>query len=233
MTQPLAYASSLPADQVAAPDLSSIEALARADLEAAYRAREAALADCRRIIRCSANAIRAVHREEWSRAEGLMGEAGEALAAVQAALAPHPEVLHAGFVADAAKEYAEARLTAALARGTGLSDHRALGLDVAPFLNGMGEAVGELRRRMLDRLHAGDVAEAEEVLVAMDSIVDLLADLDFPDGMTGGLRRTTDVARALVERSRSDLTTTVVQEKLRIELQQRLGKSSNPSSNPR
>jgi translin len=233
MRQPLGSGSSLPADPVASPDLSSIEAMARADLEGAYRARETALADCRRIIRCSANAIRAVHREEWSRAEGLMEEAGETLAAVQAALAPYPEVLHAGFVADAAKEYAEARLTAAMARGADLPDHRALGLDVAPFLNGLGEAVGELRRRMLDRLRAGEVAEAEEVLVAMDTIVDLLADLDFPDGMTGGLRRTTDVARALVERSRADLTATVVQERLRVELEQRLGNPPDQGGQPR
>ena len=174
-----------------------------------------------------------MHRDEWSRAEELMGQAGEALAAVQTALTSHPEVLHAGFVADAAKEYAEARLTAALARGSDLPDHRDLGIDVAPYLNGLGEAVGELRRRLLDRLRAGEVGEAEEILVAMDAIVDLLAGLDFPDGMTGGLRRTTDVARALVERSRSDLTTTVVQEKLRIELQQRLGKSDYPGTDRR
>ncbi len=174
-----------------------------------------------------------MHRDEWGRAEELMKEAGETLAAIQADLAPSPEVLYAGFVADAAKEYAEARLTAALARGADLPTHRDLGVDVAPYLNGLGEAVGELRRRLLDRLRAGEVGEAEEILVAMDAIVDLLAGLDFPDGMTGGLRRTTDVARALVERSRSDLTTTVVQEKLRIELQQRLGKSSNPGTNPR
>ena len=98
-----------------------------------------------------------------------------------------------------------------------------LGVGAAPYLNGLGEAVGELRRRLLDQLRAGRVAEAEATLQAMDAVVDLLADLDFPDGMTGGLRRTTDVARALVERSRADLTATVVQERLRLELQDRIG----------
>ena len=232
MTQPLGSALPLLAEPVASPDLGSIQALARADMEAAYKAREAALADCRRIIRCSANAIRAVHRQEWSRAEVLMGEAGEALAAVQAS-APYPEVLHAGFVADAAKEYAEARLTAGPGerrRSPRPSRPRSRRGAVPQRIGGSGRRV---RRRMLDRLRAGDVAEAEEVLVAMDSIVDLLADLDFPDGMTGGLRRTTDVARALVERSRSDLTATVVQERLRLELEQRLGNPPNHGHQPR
>jgi translin len=89
---------------------------------------------------------------------------------------------------------------------------------VAAYLNGLGEAVGELRRRMLDLLRAGEIGAAEDALEAMDRIHELLADLDYPDGMTGGLRRTTDVARALIERSRSDLTTTVIQERLRRDL---------------
>ena len=90
-----------------------------------------------------------------------------------------------------------------------------LGIDPVPFLHGLGEAVGELRRRLLDLLRAGDVEQAQTTLDAMDQIVDLLAEMDYPDGMTNGLRRTTDVSRALVERSRSDLTATVVQERLR------------------
>ena len=91
-------------------------------------------------------------------------------------------------------------------------------MDAAPYLNGLGETVGEMRRRLLDKLRAGDLAEGERLLEGMNAISDLLADLDYPDGMTGGLRRTTDVARALVERSRADLTNTVVQERLRRQL---------------
>ena len=91
-----------------------------------------------------------------------------------------------------------------------------------PFLHGLGEAVGECRRRLLDRLRAGELDEAESLLVMMDAVVDLLADLDYPDGMTSGLRRTTDVSRALVERSRSDLTATAVQERLRRDLERHI-----------
>ncbi len=151
-----------------------------------------------------------------------MEEAAGLLAGVWQALAAHPDILHAGFVSDAAKEYAEARLTAALFGGEPLPLPADLGLDPVPYLHGLGEAVGELRRRLLDRLRAGDLEEPEEILEAMDTIVDLLADLDYPDGMTAGLRRTTDVARSLTERSRADLTATVVQERLRRELSERL-----------
>lgn len=203
------------------PDLAALRDVVGEVLDAKYRAREAALRDCRTVIRSSANAIRALHRGETGEAESLMAEAGRLLADAAGVLAGHGDVLHAGFVHDAAKEYAEARLTAALGSGTALPLPADLGVEVPAYLNGLGEAVGELRRRMLDLLRAGDLVAAEETLVAMDAVVEMLAGIDYPDGMTGGLRRTTDVARALVERSRSDLTTTVVQERLRRDLQTR------------
>ena len=200
------------------PDMSEVSAAVRAVLDDKHRARESGLANSRKIIRLAANAIRSVHRGETSRAGELMEEAGGLLSETVRVLADHPDILHAGFVSDAAKEYAEARLTAALAAGAALPLPEQLGVGVAPYLNGLGEAVGELRRRMLDLLRAGDIGAAEDALEAMDRIHELLADLDYPDGMTGGLRRTTDVARALIERSRSDLTTTVIQERLRRDL---------------
>ena len=201
------------------PDLESLADEVRQVLDAKHAARERGLQNSRKVIRLSANAIRSLHRGETSRAEDLMEEAASLLEDSRQALADHPDVLHAGFVADSAKEYAEARLTAALAAGTPLPLPSELGVAVAPFLNGLGEAVGEMRRRMLDLLRAGDLEEGERTLGAMEGVLDLLAALDYPDGMTGGLRRTTDVARALVERSRADLTTTVIQERLRRDLQ--------------
>lgn len=185
------------------------------ELDATHRAREQGLRDSRKVIRLSANAIRAMHRGEEERAASLMDEARHLLMSTVEVLSDHPAILHAGFVHDAAKEYAEARLTAVLGEGGDLPLPDDLGVWVPAYLNGLGEAVGEMRRRMLDLLRAGDLDTAEEVLSRMDSVVELLATLDYPDGMTGGLRRTTDVARSLVERSRSDLTTTIVQERLR------------------
>lgn len=159
----------------------------------------------------------------------MMAEAEALLADTFAAMAGQPSVLHAGFVWDAAKEYAEARLTAAMFRGEPIPLPADLGLDPVPYLHGLGESVGECRRRLLDILRRGELEEAERLLGLMDSIVDLLAGLDYPDGMTSSLRRTTDVARSLVERSRSDLTTTAVQERLRRDLESHRRVVDSPS----
>lgn len=194
---------------------------ARSVLDARFAAREQGLAGSRRVIRSSANGIRALHRGEWEKAAELISEAGEELAAITANLSDHPETLYAGFVSDAAKEYAEARITEAVLTEQPLPGFEDLGLDPVPYLHGLGEAVGEMRRYMLDLLRRDRVAEAERVLEEMDGIVDQLAEIDYPDGMTNRLRRTTDVARSLVERSRSDLTATVVQERLRQDLRRR------------
>lgn len=203
---------------MASIDLTSIESLARAELDPKHAAREQAIGNGRHIIRASANAIRSIHRGEVERARQLMDEAHTLVADSTAALEGHPDV-NVGILNDAAKEYAEARLFMALANGEALPTPADLGMRVAPYLHGLGEAVGELRRRMLDQLRAGELETAEAILGVMDDVVDLLASLDYPDGMTGGLRRTTDVSRSLVERSRADLTTTIVQERLRADLE--------------
>lgn len=202
-------------------DLEAIDERVRSELDAKFSARETGIVNSRKIIRASANAIRAIHRGDREEAEELMGEAARLLGEASRALQDHPDIFYAGFLSDAAKEYAEARLTAALAADQPLPGPDELGVEVAPYLNGLGEAVGELRRRMLDLLRAGDLEAAEGILEAMDDIYDLLAGLDYPDAMTGGLRRTTDLVRSLSERSRADLTTTIVQERLRRELRQR------------
>ena len=200
------------------PDLTAVEAEVRADLDEKNAARELALKNCRIIIRTSANAIRALHRDERDRAEELLAEARALIAEAEAPLADHQDIYHAGFFYDAVKEYAEGVLTAALLAGERLPLPSEVGVHSVPYLKGLGEAVGEQRRRMLDFLRAGRIEEAEATFVAMDAVLDLLTSLDYPDGMTAGLRRTTDVARSLIERSRSDLTTAVVQERLRSEL---------------
>jgi translin len=203
---------------MAQPDLDPLAQAVRRDLDDKYAAREVGYGNSRRVIRLSANAIRALHRDEREGAAALLEEAGVLLRQAEAAVAAHPDVRYAGFLGDASKEYAEARLTAAVFAGEPLPLPADIGVDSAPYLNGLGETVGEMRRRLLDKMRAGDLAEGERLLEGMDAICELLADLDYPDAMTGGLRRTTDVARALIERSRADLTNTVVQERLRRQL---------------
>lgn len=190
----------------------------RSLLDNRFAAREKAITGSRKVIRSSANGIRALHRGEWSQADELIGDAKSVLDEIVGALEDHPELLHAGFVNDAAKEYAEARITRSIFLADGIPGFEELGVDPVPYLHGLGEAVGEMRRRMLDMLRDESLDQAKALLEQMDDIVDELATFDYPDGMTAGLRRTTDVARSLVERSRSDLTSTVVQERLREDL---------------
>jgi len=204
-------------------DLESLETAVRADLDAKNGARELALKNCRMIIRSSANAIRALHRAEHFEARTLLSAARALIDDTAAALTEHRDIYYAGFFYDAVKEYAEAELTAALLAGEPVPLPSDLDLDAVPYLKGLGEAVGELRRSLLDQLRAGLLAEAEATFGTMETIQDLLQSLDYPDGMTAGLRRTTDVARSLIERSRADLTTTIVQERLRARLEDATG----------
>jgi translin len=197
------------------PGLGEVAALVRARLGAKHDARERALERSRQSIRCSANAIRAVHRGDLGPARALLAEAAEALGQARASCAGQPEVEHAGFVADAAKEYAEARTTFALVTGAVLPGPDELGVPDAAYLNGLAEAVGELRRHLLDSLRAGHLERSEMLLGAMDEIHAVLVTIDYPDGVTGGLRRSTDVARSIIERTRGDLTSALVQARLR------------------
>lgn len=192
----------------------------RSVLDTRFAAREKAITDSRKAIRAAANAIRALHRSDWDDAGKLIEESGGWLAGIVNALDESPELLSHGVVHDAAKEYSEARITQAVLTGEELPSFVELGVDPVPYLHGLGESVGEMRRRMLDLLRAERLEEAEAMLEQMDDIVDQLAQIDYPDGMTNGLRRTTDVSRSLVERSRSDLTATVVQERLRQDLRE-------------
>ena len=195
-----------------------IAAAVRPILDSRFKAREHAITTSRKVIRSSANAIRSLHRDDIQAAHALIAEAKRLYESIVDAAADHPELLHVGYAHDAAKELSEASLTAAMFAGEQLPCHD-VGVDPVPYLHGLGETVGECRRRLLDQLRAGDLASAERLLDTMDTVVDTLASLDYPDGMTNSLRRTTDVSRSLVERSRSDLTSTVVQERLRTQIE--------------
>jgi translin len=184
-------------------------------LEGANRAREVALPLCRQVIRSSGSSIRAVHRHRADDARQHADDAERALRDAQAALSDHPGVAHAGFLHDAEKEYVEARATAALVADESLPSCDELAVDPTSWLRGIGEAASELRRHLLDRLRAGDLEHGERLLAAMDDVYDALITVDFPDALTHGLRRTVDALRAVLERTRGDVTTTVLQERLR------------------
>lgn len=186
--------------------------LARLDL--LNSARERALAETRQITRLSANAVRAVHRGEFGQAEALLEEARRIKDALTAHLVDYPSIYWSGYVQDAHKEFAEARLTLALVAGQPLPGPETLQVEDAVYLNALGEACGELRRHILDVIRAGDLARAEAVLQVMDEIYGVLVQVDYPDAVTNGLRRTTDMVRGVLERTRGDLTLAVEQQKL-------------------
>jgi translin len=200
-------------------ELQQLVTDATAPLVKANEAREIGLAACRRVIRSSGSAIRLVHRLEFDDATRVIAEAEGSLREAQRALAAHPAVAYAGFLIDAEKEFVEATLTLALVQGTPLPS--ADDLDVMPpsWLKGLAEAASELRRHLLDRLRAGDLQQGEVLLEVMDDAYDALVLVDFPDAITGGLRRTLDALRAVLERTRGDVTTTVLQTELRTSIE--------------
>lgn len=191
-------------------------------LEVKHQARETTLLAARRAIRSCGTAIRAVHRREFHEALELIAVAAAYLAEADAALEGHPDVRYAGFVHDAKKEFAEANLTLAFVAGNPIPTAAELGVEVQAYLNGMAEAASELRRQVLDCLRRNENEEAERLLAVMDDVYGLLITIDYPDALTGGLRRTTDALRAVLERTRGDVTTALVASRLQQVVEQRM-----------
>lgn len=203
--------------------MQTLDAIAeniRANFTAKNAARDAALERSRTLIRHCANAIRAVHRDERPLAQEHITAAGEIAAAIRADLAGFPDLYHAGYTQDALKEFAEANIVYALVGNEPLPAPEAIGVEYAAYLNGLGEAAGELRRRCLDIIRHAHSDEAERLLAAMDDIYSLLVTVDYPDAITGGLRRTTDMVRGVTERTRGDITTSLRQYQLQQALRQ-------------
>ena len=201
-------------------NLDAIIEKVRAQLAEKHGAREEGLRLSRDAIRHCANSIRATHRGEFDEAANLLSEARRLLDEAEGSLREHPSMFHAGFLHDAQKEYAEGQLTLALAAERPLPDPDELRVGYPAFLNGMGEAVGEMRRHILDTLRKGDVEQCERKLEYIDAIYTVLTTIDFPDGITSGLRRTTDMVRGVVERTRGDLTVAYRQHQLERSLQE-------------
>jgi translin len=201
-------------------DLSDLATGLREEFDARTAARERSLASSRNAIRACGNAIRALHRYEVEEASKLLDEAQRHVNDGRTALQEFPDILHAGFVHDAEKELAEARITFALVTQAPFPSPQELGLSATAFLKGMAEAIGELRRHILDLMRHHELKRCEELLAAMDDMYYVLVSMDYPDGITYGLRRLTDVARSIIERTRGDFTTSSIQSSLRDALEE-------------
>lgn len=183
------------------------------------RVRDETLVQARTLTRLSALTIRAIHRSESNEAADLLNDAHLLVLKMQRDLASYPELYFAGYTQDAIKEFAEANLTCALIENRPLPRPEELGIEYATYVNGLAETIGELRRRCLDILRQGYSEEAERLLNTMDEIYNFLVTLDYPDAITNGLRRQTDLVRGIIERTRADLTLSLREQHLQEALQ--------------
>ena len=200
--------------------LESIGSKIRTNFTAKNEARDKAIKSSREAIYKCSTSIRAAHRGEYELARSLADEAKAILDEVDEAIAENDDLRYTGFVLDSQKEYAEARITLALVSGEAVPDPDELGVRYSAYLNGLGEAAGELRRHILDVMRRGRVQQCENILEMMDDIYSLLVTIDYPDAVTGGLRRTTDMVRGVLERSRGDLTVALRQRELEVKLEE-------------
>lgn len=205
-------------------DLSELSADLRSEFDAKTEARERALASARSAVRSCGNAIRALHRHEIEGATQLLDAAQGEIDSARASLERHEDIRYTGFIHDAEKELAEARITFALITDGAFPTHLSLGLPPAAFAKGMAESIGEIRRHILDLMRHGELERCEHLLGAMDDMYYVLTSMDYPDGITFGLRRLTDVARSLIERTRGDYTTSVIQSSLQKALTDHAGR---------
>jgi translin len=197
--------------------------------EAKSAVRDAAITRSRELIRHCANSIRATQRGDDAEAQTLLQTARQVAAEIITAVQRYPDLYHAGYTQDALKELVEAHLTRAIVLNEALPTPESLQVEYPAYLNGLAEAAGELRRFALDALRRGNVPLAERILGEMDEIYSALTTVDFPDAITGGLRRNTDMVRGVLERTRGDVTTAVRQETMKAALahfEQRVGLST-------
>jgi len=186
--------------------LESIAEEIRKKFDIRTAARDQALAQARQLTRACSLAIRAVHRDDIEGMQAQLLEAHTLAGTLRNSLANHPDLFHAGYTQDALKEFVEANVTCALIKNQPLPTPEELGVEPATFLNGLAEVVGELRRRTMDILRHGYSSEAERLLGIMDEIYSILVTMDYPDAITNGLRRQTDLARGIIEKTRGDIT---------------------------
>lgn len=186
----------------------------RAILDIKDGVREEALRQSRELIRISATTVRSIHRHEFDNARQGITEASQRAKGLTALRETHADIYYAGYVQDALKEYAEATLLHALVQQKPLPSHTDLDIDVPAYLNALCEAASECRRHILDLLRNNDMQKAERLLAEMDDIYYMLVTFDYPDALTGGLRRSVDALRAVLERTRGDVTITSIQKEL-------------------
>lgn len=194
--------------------IQSISKETQTHLYQTHTAREHAFPLTRKVIHMCAGSIRSAHRQDYNQSYALLEQAKSYLQEIKSALKDHPSLYYTGYVSDSQKEYAEAWATLSFLTNTPLYSPKDLGIEVPPYLNGLAEAASELRRSILDALRRNEISSCETWMQTMDEVYDVLVTMDYPDAITGGLRRTTDQLRGVLERTRGDLTMALRQHSL-------------------
>ena len=178
------------------------------------KVRDNALSTSRSLTRHCAHTIRAVHRQDWQAADKELNAAQTLVDQIHSELTDFPDLYFAGYTQDAIKEFAEASIFYSLMKTDTLPSHTDLRIEPNTYLKGFAEVIGELRRRVLDELLHGYSDDVDKMLNYMDDIYSILVSMDYPDAVTHGLRRLTDVSRSIIERTRGDVTMSYRQEQL-------------------
>ncbi|HII81072.1 MAG TPA: haloacid dehalogenase [Methanosarcina sp.] len=202
--------------------LEEISNRIRENLEVKDRIREEGLKISREIVRECRTASFALHGKDFEKASNSIETAGKALKKLEARFEGHADIYHAGFVEHAQQEYSEVSVLYSLLKDEGkmlsLPSPDELGVEYTAYLNGLGDVVGELRRHILDLIRGEAFEKAEVFLGIMENIHATLMDFDYPDAITGGLRRKTDVSRSLIEKTRGDVVNAIQQQKLELSM---------------
>jgi translin len=203
-------------------NLNEIAEQIREEMNKQNEARDRAVIQSRELIRHCAECIRAIHRQEWDASREKLQVVKERALELKEGVADYPELYHTGYTQDALKEVVEAFATYAIIRDEDLPTEAELGVEGSTYLLGLAEAATELRRFILDLMRRTERhnAEAERLLDWMDAIYDQLISFDFPDAVTHGLRRQTDIVRGVLERTRGDMTSSIKQQQLQDALAQ-------------
>ena len=200
--------------------LEEISARIRENFEVKDSVREDGLKISREVVRECRAATFALHAQDSEKADYNIKAAEKALGKLEVIFIGYADIYYAGYVEHAQQEYSEVSVLRSLLREAGepksIPSPDELRVEYAAYLNGLGDVVGELRRHVLDLIRRDSFEKAEVFLGIMEDIHATLMDFDYPDAITKGLRRKTDVSRGLIEKTRGDVVNAIRQKKLEI-----------------
>ena len=165
----------------------------------------------RKIIRKTKTAIHGIHAGQ--RDPELIDSISSDLAGLVEAVAGYPKLVYGADVESAMMEFAETVIYDYALRGEEIPSYRVLEITPAAWVLGLADSIGELRRDMLDRLMKGNLPEATRIFSKMEELCDVLMTLDIKDSVVP-VRRKQDIARGIMERSRTDLATAKIMSKV-------------------